>query len=170
MGEVYGIGFEDRVVGFDIGVFDVGGAESEDSSREGGVVFVVGGGYGFGGDGGPFGEEVNVSFGLVPFAEGRRLRGGGVVRLGRGGGRGASAMSDLPAALLFGSMGLLRETLDASGNGLRLPVAGGLFEEKDLIEEFFDGSGEAVLAFLQRVAYVEGFEARKHLHEESFLG
>lgn len=44
MGKVDGVGLEDRVVGLEVGVLNLGGAESEDGGWERGVVFVVCGG------------------------------------------------------------------------------------------------------------------------------
>lgn len=43
MGEVDGVGLEGWVVGLEIGVLDLGGAESDDGGGERGVLFVVGG-------------------------------------------------------------------------------------------------------------------------------
>lgn len=42
MGKVDGVGFKDGVGGVEVWVLDFGGAESENCSGEGGVVFVIG--------------------------------------------------------------------------------------------------------------------------------
>ena len=143
-----------------------------DRGGEGGVVRVVGGGDGGGREVRPLGEEVDVGFRLVPFAGWRagcvwRFFGQGSGRGGRAaGGRWVSAAFGL---LLAGTLGGLGEGFDAARDDVRFAVAGGFFEEEDLVEEFFDCFGEAVSGLLERIAYVEGLQAREHLCQESFL-
>ena len=68
MREVDGVRVDDGISGVNIGVCDVGCAERKDCGVEGGVVFVVGGGDGFGGDVCTLSQKLDIRSCLVPFA------------------------------------------------------------------------------------------------------